>query len=137
MAVTITVTDLEQPTGELANSYFPDGDLAAKLPGWLLVATNKVQADTSIAPAAHNDAAGAWVYYLAYSYIADRIAANPNRQSLQGGEVSEDWGQDRPAYWLARADAKLGTYEQFTITPAEEASAKPKASGAIRTNVYY
>lgn len=137
MAVTITVADLEQPKGELANAYFPDGDLAAKLPGWLLVATAKVEANTDIAPAAENNAAGAWVYYLAYSYIADRIAASPNRQSLQSGEVSEDWGQDRPAYWLARAEAKLGMYEQLAVTPAALASSKPKASGAIRTNVYF
>ncbi len=137
MAVTITVADLEQPKGELANSFFPDGDLAAKLAGWLTAATAKVEANADIAPAAQNNAAGAWVYYLAYSYIADRIAASPNRQSIQSGEISEDWGQDRPAYWLARAEAKLSTYEQLEATPADLASTKPRASGAIQTRIYF
>lgn len=122
MAVTLVDIDLVQPIGQLSNSYFPDGDLDALLGGWLSRATTKVEANTGIAAASQDDAAAAWTYYLAYSHIANRLGAMPNTLSVGSGEVSRAYAADRPAYWLARAEANLAAYAALVV-PAVTAAA--------------
>src|SRR5690606_39966185 len=81
-------SDLIQPEGELSNSFFPDGDLSTQISGWLDKAKTRVEANADIAESAQDDAAAAWVYYLAYSYVASRVAAMPNSVSVNKGADS-------------------------------------------------
>lgn len=133
MAVTLQAVDLIQPDGELANSYFPAGDLDDQIDGWLAKARNKVHANADIAESVHNDAAEAWVYYLAYSYIANQLGALPNSQGVGSGEVTEAWGQDRPAYWLRRATEQRTLYASYVVPQVKNTT--PRDSLSIPTRV--
>ena len=82
----LTPDDLKQPDGELAASYFPDGDLDDLLPGWLSRAVVKVETDGDIVD--QDGATAAWVYYLAYSYLTKRFNAMPNTLAVGSGEVA-------------------------------------------------
>lgn len=135
MAVTITIDDLIQPAGQLAPSYFPDADLDAQIDGWLDVATTKVEADTTIV--AQNNAAAAWVYYLAYSYIADRIGAMPNTVSLGSGEAVQTYSKDRPDYWLARAAAQKAIYDGLVPVVVPAVSVASRSSLSIPTTAVW
>lgn len=137
MAVTITEADLEQPAGQLAASYFPDADLATQLPGWLESAVAKVEADVTIPIASQNDAAAAWVYYLAYSYMADRIAAMPNVASVGSGEASQTYSKDRLDYWLARAAAQKATYDALVPDVPVTVSTPSRSSMSIPTRAVW
>lgn len=130
MTITLTALDLVQPNGELANSYFPDADLDDHLAGWLARATVQVEGDSDIAASAQNDAAEAWVYYLAYKYIANRLGSMPNTTSIGSGEIVRVVAQDRPAYWLGRAAAQLAAY-QALIVPAEATTITPRDSLSV------
>lgn len=116
MAITLATADLVQPEGDLAHSFFPDGDLDDHIDGWLSRAAGKVQGDSDIADSAQDTATAAWVYYLAYTYIANRIGAMPNSTAVNSGDVSVAYGQDRPAYWRALAAEQKAGFEA-TIVP--------------------
>lgn len=130
MAVTLIPSDLLQPNGELAATYFPDADLNDQLDGWLIQATAKVEANADIAAAVQNDASAAWVYYLAYSHIANRIGSMPSVVSVGSGEVSRTYAQDRPAYWLARAQAHKAAYAAM-IVPVAATVTTPRDSMSV------
>lgn len=110
MAVTLDPVQLVQPYGELSNAYFPQGDLATLIDDWVQTAANKVDADSSIPATKQNDAAAAWVYYTAYSYIATQLAALPNRVSEGDGAISVAYGQYQPEYFASLAATWLGRY---------------------------
>lgn len=101
MAVTLTIADLKQPTGELTAALFPGDDLDTLLTGWLAQATTLVQGNAAIAAARHNLAATAWVYYRAYGYKVLLMASDPN--DITVGERSETFAADqRKAFVLLR-----------------------------------
>ncbi len=132
MAVTLTVADLIQPDGELDNTYFPEGDLDAQIDGWLSKAARRIEANINIAASVHNDAAEAWVYYLAYSHIANRIAAMPNTVSVGSGEVTRTYAQDRPAYWRSLALTQKTAYDALIVIVPSVATGRVMPSSSVR-----
>jgi len=112
MAVTLTIADLEQPTGELTTELFPGSVLAVLLSGWLEQAETKVEADTGIATASQNAAAAAWVYYRAYSHKASMQASTPNQVNFSNQPgVSKTMSADQREYFVNLANLKLAEYE--------------------------
>jgi hypothetical protein len=121
MAVSLTSDDLIQPTGELTAVLFPGDDLIALVIGWLMQATDKVEASAGIDASDHNDAAAAWVYYRAGKHIAHRLAASPASRRL--GPASQSMDADQRSYWLKYAAAKLAEYGSYdTVAPVVRAS---------------
>jgi len=114
MAVTIEIYDLQQPNGELESSLFPDPVMTidVALTGWLSQAITKVEADADIPTASQNNAAAAWVYYRAYTYIAQWIKAEPERITV--GERTEWLGADRAKFFLDLANEWRATFEGFS-----------------------
>ncbi len=132
MTVTLTIADLILPDGELDNTYFPNGDLDVQIDGWLSKATSRVEANSYIAASSHNDAAEAWVYYMAYGHIANRIAAMPNTVSVGSGEVVRTYAQDRPAYWRSLALAKRTAYDVLVVIVPSVATGSVMPSSSVR-----
>ena len=113
MAVTLEIYDLKQPVGELESTLFPDADMTidVALTGWLGQAKTKVEADADITTANQNDAAAAWVYYRAYTYVAQWMKAEPER--VEVGERTEWLGADRAKFFLDLAAKWESTYNGF------------------------
>jgi len=86
MAVTITIDDLQYPSGEMQPVMFPDGDIEAALSAWLIEA---------IALTSDNEAASHYCYYRGYNAIANRIAATPSSESTGMGSHSVSWSDSR------------------------------------------
>jgi hypothetical protein len=119
MAVTITTTDLEQPEGELSESLFPGGDFDTLLAGWLAVAITSVEGNSNIAATNQNSAAAAWVYYRAYSHVAQRLASSPVRVATSvDGSVSKEMAQDQRTYFINLAKQWKATFDVYDTTPA-------------------
>lgn len=116
MAVTLNVDELQQPTGELSNSFFLQGDMDNLLTGWLLAATAKVEGDSRIASTDHNTAAAAWVYYRAYDYIANQIRANPASAAEGQNAIAVSWQISQSRDWANKAAAKLAEFEALRST---------------------
>lgn len=114
MAVTLEIYDLKQPVGELESTLFPDADMTidVALTGWLSQAITKVEADADITTASQNEAAAAWVYYRAFSYVAQWIKAEPERITV--GERTEWLGADRAKFFLDLANKWRATFEGFS-----------------------
>lgn len=115
MTVTLEPDDLILPAGELSNDYFPLGDLDDQLVGWLAIAVEKVEANSAIDTARHDNAAAAYVYYRAYDYIANLLAALPTSQSEGDGAINVVIAQDRPEFWRLKANSKLAAYNGLIV----------------------
>jgi hypothetical protein len=131
MPVTISVEDLIQPDGELADSYFPDNDLGLHVEGWLTQSILRIEGNPDIVPNLQDEAARSYAYYLAYSHIAKRLGSMPNSVSMNSGADSVSIAQDRPAYWQALADEEYDVYAA-TIRPVMVDST-PRESFTIPT----
>lgn len=134
MSVTLQAAQLIQPHGELDCDFFPDGMLDARIGGWLNQARAKVEANSNIDAASHNEAAKAWTYYLAYSYNALRLGAMPNSASVNKGADSVSFGADRPEFWQQRADAAIGLFNGYLII---RSAPGPRESMTIPLEVRY
>lgn len=121
MAVTLTKHMLMQPTGELSPHYFPQGDLLDLIVEWLPVAKAKVEADSSIADADHNRAAAAYVYYRAYDYIANQLAALPSSATEGSDAISVSWSASQIVHFRNLAAQKLAEFQSVrtanVVTP--------------------
>lgn len=134
MAVNVQMVELIAPLGELSAHFFPDGDMDALLGPWLTQAKAKVIANTKISGDNQATAIKQWVYYLAYTHIAGRYASMPNSVSVNKGADSVSYGQDRPAFWAARASAALAAYN---LLPSEAVKADSRQSVTIPFRVVY
>lgn len=122
MAVTLTIDDLKQPIGELDESLFPDGNIDTLLAGWLDQAANQVNAAAGIATADQDDAAAGWVYYRAYTQIADRLASQA--ESITVGPRTERTSTGQQKYFADKAKYWLDWYYGlFTLTQTASAPA--------------
>lgn len=130
MAVLIQAVQLIQPHGALDCAFFPDNNLDALVGGWLTQAKAKVEANTSIQAANHDEAARQWSYYLAYDYLAGRFGSMPSSVSVNKGADSVSYGQDRPAYWAAKANAALALYNGYIL---QKSTTQKRFTGPIRT----
>lgn len=134
MAVTLTIDDLKQPTGELAEALFPGETLDTLLAGWLTQAATLVTGNASIATASHNPAAAAWVYHRAYGYKVLLMASDPNDVTV--GERSETYAADQRKQFVALRDSYLSRYSSYEVpaltsaTPVFFGRARARADGA-------
>lgn len=133
--VTLTLEDFVQPAGELYDSLFPEQDLYTLVDGWLQQAIYKVEGTATI-PAEHrNLAASAWVYYRAYSHIAQRLMASAATMNVDG-KVSRTIASDQRQHFADLATAKLTMYEQLSVPTV---TAQPKAAayfGVVKARRY-
>lgn len=116
MAVTLITDDLTLPNGELSTDLFPD-NCETLLVGWLQQAAAKVEASEGITTAEQNEAAAAWVYYRAYTAVADRMAQEA--ESITVGPRTERTGANRFKYFMDRANYWLGVYQALDAVEAE------------------
>lgn len=115
MTVSITIFDLEQPQGELDESLFPGCDFEDLLQGWLDQAASKVEAETNIALTDQDAAAAAWVYYRAFTRVADRFANSPSTIMIDG-TVTRTTAVDQRKYFADKAASWLARYYEFGTT---------------------
>lgn len=121
--VTLTVDDFIQPTGELYDSLYPEEDMRLLVDGWLQQAISLVEATTNILAENRNLAASAWVYYRAYSHIAQRLMASASTMSVDG-KVSRSTASDQRQYYTALAAERRKLFDSFD-TVAVAATPKP------------
>lgn len=102
MSVSLTIDDLKQPTGELDDAMFPNGDIDNLLSGWLSQAETKV---SDFSTDTQDEAAAAWVYYRGFSAIASRMAntaesvtVGPRTERTSASQ--QKYFADRAAYWF-------------------------------------
>lgn len=124
--------DLIEPAGRLQAALFPGGDIVTLVTGWLAAAYTKTG---GISANLADAAATAYTYYLAYSYVADRLAAQPNSVSVDSAaQVQQAIGQDRIAYFSRQAQKYLDEYENYLGTPANPE--RPR-SGFVRNRAVF
>lgn len=129
MAITLSTVNFIEPDGELQEDLFPSG-LEDLLDGWIAVATVKVEAAAGITN--QNAAVEAWVYYRAYSHIAQRMGGDAAKASLSSGS-SREFTPDQRAYFASRAAYWLAKYEALdTVVTEEEAAVAVPPSGSVR-----
>jgi hypothetical protein len=109
MAVTLTTTDLQYPTGEMQPVMFPDGDIDAALASWLSEAMSLTT---------ENEAAAHYVYYRGYNAVANRIAATPSSESTNTGSHSVSWSDSRVKTLRDLANYHKGEFDKAASTSA-------------------
>ena len=101
----LTAADFIYPDGELLNAMFPDNDLETNIGVWLEQAGDLT---TDESAQVH------WVYYRAYTVVANRVAAMPSQQTTSQGGHSVTWSSDRVSAMQKKADYHKGEYERIT-----------------------
>lgn len=99
--------DLIEPAGELTAEMFPNRDVNVFAQAWL---------DEAEARTTATAAQAAWVYYRAFSHVADRL--NAGLASDRKGDAAASLAASQFTYWLDRANAKLAEYHALTTGPA-------------------
>jgi len=112
MAVTLTISDLKQPDGELFAALFPGDDIDTLITGWLNKATILINA-SSIITTDHNNAALAYVYYSAYNYVALWLANAPASVSIDSGGVTKSTSNDQRKFFADKANYWLDFYNGY------------------------
>ncbi len=107
MAVTLSVFDLEYPTGEMQPVMFPDGDIETALTSWLSEAIGLTD---------DNDTAAHYVYYRGYNAAANRIAATPSSESTGMGSHSVSWSDSRVKALRDLANYHKGEFDKAAET---------------------
>jgi flagellar basal body rod protein FlgC len=125
----VIVSDLIAPAGKLQEAFFPDGDLIANVTVWLNQAATKL---ANIDSAFHEAAKADWVYYRAYSHIAERMASEPDTVNVD--DISTSMSQKRIQYFQQLADEHLERFEGYVSTPTS--GARPQ-SGYVQTQVVF
>lgn len=101
----LSASDLIYPDGDLLQMMFPDGDINTAVGAWLIDAATRTTAE---------DAQRHWVYYRAYTAIANRIAATPNSDNGFNASRSISWGGDRIDAFRRLADKHLSEYSRLS-----------------------
>lgn len=101
----LLASDLIYPDGDLLPMMFPDGDINTAVGAWLIDAATQ----TASEPAQRH-----WVYYRAYTAIANRIAATPNSDNGFNASRSISWGGDRIEAFRKLADKHLAEYSRIS-----------------------
>lgn len=111
----LTPADFIHPIGTLQPAMFPGENLTTLVQAWINQGMTKVaHLDVSI----QDTVATHWVYYRAYSTIAERIASQPSSHSMGGNsgggvETTVNWGQNRADYWETKAAKALKDFEYY------------------------
>lgn len=88
-----------EPEGMLSESMFPGADLEEFVAAWLTDAESRTDDEAK---------QRAWVYYRAYTSIANRMHAGLMSESK--ADASAARGANQFAYWRAKAEAQLIAY---------------------------
>ncbi len=121
--MTVVWTEFVYPLGKLRADQFPNDDLATVVSAWLDEAGGKVvDIDATLVDEATRD----WVYYRAFSSIADRLALEPDEVTADG--MSRSISNERIQHFRNLAASHL---EQFrAASPAVELPAH-RTTGVI------
>lgn len=104
----VAVGDLIVPYGELQPAQFPDRNLDESVQVWLTQIEESGDLD-DLTTAAADRARTAFVYWRAFTTIADRLANTPETQ--RSSDRSTTWSTGQIAYWRRRADEQRIRYE--------------------------
>lgn len=127
--MSLTPNDFIAPTGKLQDNSFPAGDLLPNVIIWLNQAGTKLE---NIDAVFHEAAKTDWVYYRAYSHIADRLASEPD--SAEVDDVKRTISKERIQYFQKLAEEHRQRYENYA-TPVVAPSA-PR-SVAVRNRAVF
>lgn len=103
----VTNADFIAPTGELTADMFPGDTLSTNIDAWITEAEAKA--------ASNDDAQKAWVYYRAWTGIANRLGTTPAEVDIEGeGNVRTlkeqiAFAQSRAAYWRSEYEAETAS----------------------------
>lgn len=100
----LTATDFLRPTGRLSSSWLDGDDFAAILTALIAEAADK---DPS-----NEEAQRAWVYYRAFSILADEAAARPGLEHVD--DVRRAYARDQRDHWKLVAAEYLAEYQGIT-----------------------
>lgn len=116
--MTVQVSEIWHPIGELNQSMFADEDVKYLASIWFNDANLKTAA---MADGETKDAAvKSWVYYRAFTTVANSIASRPTSSDYYN-QRQETWGADRIKFFNDRAKSYLEQYNSImtpTITGA-------------------
>lgn len=130
--MTLQAVQLIAPAGKLQEDLFPEGVLVGHIETWLNTAYTKTG---DLTGAARDAAAEHYVYYLAYSHVADRLAGEPNEATVDSaGRVSRTIDRDRIAHFKRLADDHL---EQFKANFADAPAGDTPRSSYVQTKVIF
>lgn len=99
--------DFIAPTGELTADMFPGDTLSTNITAWL--------AEAVVKAADNDDAQKAWVYYRAWTGVANRLGTTPAEVGIEGeGNVKTlkeqiAFAQGRAAYWRSEYEAETAS----------------------------
>ncbi len=110
--MSLSVTDFLAPAGQLQPAFFPDGDLEANVTVWLAQAAGKL---SGVAAGFQAAAITDWVYYRAYSHIAERLASEPDTVTVD--DVSRSVSKGRIEFFLQQARQHWDNYQSYLGTP--------------------
>lgn len=99
----MTPAEFIEPAGDLTTEMFPGKDLPVFVQAWLSEAEGK----TSLVAAQR-----AWVYYRAFSHVANRLNAGLASDRKADAAASLDASQFR--YWRDLANERLSEYQTLT-----------------------
>jgi hypothetical protein len=132
--VTLTYADFIEPDGRLQEALFPAGNINSLVATWLARAEVKVTA-ADVETAYYDGAAEAYVYYLAYSHVADRLAGMPNKVAIDSGaDVETSIEKDRIAYFRGLAQDYLDQFNEYVGQPPERQTPR---SGWVQNQVIF
>lgn len=103
----VTATDFVAPTGELTADMFPGDTLSTNVAAYLTQAQSKAPSN--------DDAQTAWVYYRAWTAIANRLGTNPAEIDIEGEGSTRllreqiAFAQSRASYWRAEYEAETSS----------------------------
>jgi len=100
----LLASDLIYPVGELTQIMFPGAVLDDLADTWIISAAALTTDDT---------AATHWIYWRAYTAVANRLAATPNSE-VYFNDVARRFEKDRLDFFLSQAAGHKSAYEQLT-----------------------
>lgn len=126
--MTVIVDDLKYPTGQVQETHFPGESLDLILSSWLVEAVSKASTVT----VGQDDAIKDWVYYRAFSAVADRLASEPDSASTDG--VARTLSTSRVQYFRNLANSHLDQFKTAFQNP--QSTSKPSTT-AVTTRVRF
>ena len=127
--MSLGVSDFLAPAGQLQTAFFPDGDLEANVTVWLAQAATKL---SGVAAGFQEAAMTDWVYYRAYSHIAERLASEPDTVTVD--DISRSVSKGRIEFFRQQAQQHWDNYQSYISTPSS--GNKPR-SGYVPTAFVY
>jgi len=126
----VSYVELIYPDGQLQVSMFPEEDLETLVTAWLSEGTEKA---SEIDSGLRDEAVRDWVYYRAYSAIADRLAMTPDQASADG--MSRSISSSRIEHFRDLARIHLDQFKAAQTSSGSKVTRKRTTS--VDTQVYF